>query len=131
MDNWFNSHSLQCKLKFVGILSIGTVRSNRIASCVLDNERNLKSGERGTFYSRVDTNNGIVVTKWYDNKIVHVISNYKGPLPVEKVKRWSVTEKRNFMSLGQHKLVNTIPTWEELIYTICLLNYIIYKSKAI
>lgn len=94
MDNWFNSYNLQCKLKFVGVQSIGTVRSNRIAGCVLANDKQLKSGERGKFDSRVDTNNNIVVTKWNDNKVVHVISNYKGPLPVENVKRWSVAEKK-------------------------------------
>lgn len=70
--------SLQCKLKFVEVQSIGTVRSNRIAACVLENDKQLKSGERGKFESRVDTNNNIVVTMWHDNKVVHVISNYKG-----------------------------------------------------
>jgi len=35
-----------------------------------------------------------VVTKWYDNKVVHVISNYQGPLPINQVKRWSVTDKK-------------------------------------
>ncbi|XP_022166087.1 piggyBac transposable element-derived protein 2-like, partial [Myzus persicae] len=64
MDNWFNSYNLQ------------------------SSDKQLKSGERGKFDSRVDTNNNIVVTKWNDSKIVHVISNYKGPLPVENVKRW-------------------------------------------
>lgn len=54
----------------------------------------MKSGERGKFDSRVDTNSNIVVTKWHDNKVVHIISNYKGPLPVENVKRWSVAEKK-------------------------------------
>lgn len=33
----------------------------------------------GVFESKVDTVNNIVVTKWYDNKFVHIISNYKGP----------------------------------------------------
>jgi len=41
MDNWFNSYNLQCKLKFVGVQSIGTVRSNRIAGCVLENDKQL------------------------------------------------------------------------------------------
>lgn len=29
-----------------------------------------------------------------DNKVVHVISNYKRPLPLENVKRYSVAEKK-------------------------------------
>ncbi|KAL4098514.1 hypothetical protein QTP88_023109 [Uroleucon formosanum] len=95
LDNWFNSYNLQCKLKFVGVQSIGTVCSNRIAAFVLKNDKQLKSGERFQFDSREDTNNDIVVTKWHDNEVVHVISNYKGPLPVENVKRWSVAEKKS------------------------------------
>ncbi|KAE9522188.1 hypothetical protein AGLY_017448, partial [Aphis glycines] len=94
MDNWFNSHSLQCKLHFCGILGIGTVRSNRIAGCVLESDKTLKSKGRGTHDSQVDTVNNIVVTKWFDNKVVHVISNYQGPLPINQVKRWSVTDKK-------------------------------------
>lgn len=39
MDNWFNSHSLQCKFKSAEILSMGTVRSNRITGCVLENDK--------------------------------------------------------------------------------------------
>jgi len=31
----------------------------------------------------VDTENNIVVTKWINNKIVHVTSNYKEPLHVK------------------------------------------------
>jgi len=95
MDNWFNSYNLQCKLKYEGILSVCTVRSNRIAGCPLENDKTIKSKGRGYFDYSVDTENKIVVTKWLDNKIVHVISNYKGPLPVENVKRWSVAQKHN------------------------------------
>lgn len=93
MDNWFNSHNLQCKLKFEGILSIGTVRSNRIAGCPLESDKTLISKGRGHFNFTVDTENKIVVTKWFDKKLVHVISNYRGPLPVDHVKRWSVAQK--------------------------------------
>lgn len=93
MDNWFNSYNLQCKLKNNGIQSIGTVRSNRIAGCPLENDKNMKTKGRGYFDYVVDTENNIVVTKWLDNKVVHVISNYQGPFPVEQVKRWSVAEK--------------------------------------
>jgi len=63
MDNWFNSHSLQFKLQFSGILGIGTARSNRIVGCVLESDKTLKSKERGTHDSQVDTVNNIVVTK--------------------------------------------------------------------
>lgn len=93
MDNWFNSYNLQCILKYDGILSVGTVRLNRIDGCPLETDKILKSKGRGHFDYTVDTENNIVVTKWFDNKFVHVISNYKGPLPVDYVNRWSVAQK--------------------------------------
>ncbi|KAL4148387.1 hypothetical protein QTP88_002645 [Uroleucon formosanum] len=95
MDNWFNSYNLQCKLKFVEVQSIGTVCSNRIAAFVLGNDKQLKSGERFQFDSRVDINNNIVVTKWHDNEVVHVISNYKVPLPVDNVKDGLLLKKKS------------------------------------
>lgn len=93
MDNWFNSYKLQCKLKCEGVLSVGTVRSNRIAGCPLENYKTMKSKGRGHFDYAVDIENNIVVTKWFDNKVVHVISNYIGPHPIDCVKRWSVSQK--------------------------------------
>lgn len=80
-------------------MGIGTVRSNRIVGCKLENDREMKSKGRGTFDSKVDTENGIVVTKWFDNKFVHIISNYKGPFPVNQVKRWSVADKKKIYIL--------------------------------
>lgn len=93
MDNWFNSYHLQCRLKFSGVLGIGTVRSNRLAKCKMNSDTIMKKQGRGVFDSKVDTVNNIVVTKWYDNKFVHIISNYKGPYPTDIVKRWSVGVK--------------------------------------
>jgi len=58
------------------VYRIGTVRSNRIAGCVLENDKTLKSKGRGTHDSQVVTANNILVTKWYDNEVVHIISNY-------------------------------------------------------
>lgn len=77
MDNWFNLHKLQCKLKCDRILSVGTVRSNRIAGCQLENDKNMKSKGRGSFDYSVDTENNIVVTKWFDNKCACYIQLHK------------------------------------------------------
>lgn len=60
-------------LKYEGILIVGTVRSNCIAGCPLQNDKTIKSKGRGYFDYSVDTENKIVVKKWLDNKIVHVI----------------------------------------------------------
>lgn len=63
MDNWSNSYNLQCKLKYEGILSVGIVKSNRIAGCPLENDKTIKSKRRRYFDYSVDTENKIMVTK--------------------------------------------------------------------
>ena len=35
-----------------------------------------------------------MLLKWYDNKTVHLISNYKSQEPIENVRRWSVAAKQ-------------------------------------
>lgn len=92
-DNWFNSYNLQCHLKFSGMLGIGIVRTNRLSGCTFKNEKDIKKSGRGTFDTKVDTTNKIVATKWYDNKFVHVVSNYKGIHPLDEVERWSTAKK--------------------------------------
>ncbi|KAL5246127.1 hypothetical protein ACI65C_013535 [Semiaphis heraclei] len=92
-DNWFNSYNLQCHLKFSGMLGIGTVRTNRLSGCTFKNEKDMKKSGRGTYDTKVDTTNKIVATKWYDNKFVHVVSNYKGIQPLDEVERWSTAKK--------------------------------------
>jgi len=48
----------------------------------------MKKSGHGTYDTKVDTTNKIVATKWYDNKFVHVVSNYKGIHPLDEVERW-------------------------------------------
>lgn len=56
-------------------------------------DKDLKKSGRGSYDCKIDTNNAIIACKWYDNKIVHLLSNYIGPEPMDNVKRWSQTEK--------------------------------------
>ena len=48
----------------------------------------MKKQGRGEFDYRVDSNSGVIVTKWMDNKAVLVGSNYVGIEPVGVIKRW-------------------------------------------
>jgi hypothetical protein len=41
-DNWFTSYNLMLNLKNLGILSVGSVRSNRIAGYQFENDIHLK-----------------------------------------------------------------------------------------
>lgn len=96
-DNWFCSLRLCLRLRNLGILTTATVRSNRIAKCRLDSDKDLKKTGRGAFSYKTDTNSGIVVVKWFDNKCVHLTSTYCAPGADEKVKRWEQKTKQHIM----------------------------------
>ncbi|XP_050293814.1 piggyBac transposable element-derived protein 2-like [Anthonomus grandis grandis] len=64
-------------------LSIGTVRVARMPGCEFISDKELKLRGRGSFDYKMDTNQNIIVAKWYDNKPVDVASNYKGIEPLE------------------------------------------------
>lgn len=92
-DNWFSSYHLVKELKSRGFHYTGTVRVNRIPGIDLKSDKDLKSQGRGAYDARISSD-GIAVVKWIDNKPIHMISSYCGVDPIDKVKRWSGSEKR-------------------------------------
>lgn len=104
MDNWFTSYALLCELKQKGILACGTVRIPRMQCSVLKSEKQLKSEGRGSFDFATEQNENILIAKWFDNKTVHVTSNYKGITPIANVKRWSTAEKK-YIEVGRPEII--------------------------
>ncbi|KAF0756258.1 Uncharacterized protein FWK35_00032807 [Aphis craccivora] len=82
-----------CNLNQFGILANGTARINRMSGCQFKSDKEFKKEGRCTYDSKFDTNSGIVGCKWFDNKFVHLFSNYIGPKPTDEVQRWSITSK--------------------------------------
>ena len=77
-DNFFTSVPLMEYLSSNKVLCCGTIRTNK--KCVpkiLAKDQDL---ERGAFDYRVSKND-IVIYKWKDNKLVHIISNFDGTEP--------------------------------------------------
>ena len=87
-DNWFSSVPLAVKLYERGILSLATIRANRLKGCILKEEKDLKKEGRGCHDSQVETTNNIIAIKWFDNKAVHVISTYAGINPLDTCRWW-------------------------------------------
>ena len=75
-------------------LTTATIRSDRIKSCPLPCEKNLKKRRRGAHAYRRDLNLGMSVLKWYDNKCVQMCSNYADPAPTSTIKRWDRKENK-------------------------------------
>ena len=81
-DNWFTTLPLLKFLKMKVIHAAGTIRANRIKGCPLKANKDLEKDGRGALDYRTDSNSGIVVAKWCNNKVVLVSSNYIGIEPI-------------------------------------------------
>ncbi|XP_065312923.1 piggyBac transposable element-derived protein 2-like [Gordionus sp. m RMFG-2023] len=92
-DNFFPSYNLAVALKDNGFIMSGTIRSNRLLGCHLVDDKILKKKGRGSLDYKVDSNNNIIICKWFDNKSVITISLFMGINPSSRTKRWSVSEK--------------------------------------
>ncbi|CAH2000555.1 unnamed protein product [Acanthoscelides obtectus] len=76
-DNFFTSLQLVQHLKSVGILCIGTVRSNRLKGLKLLDDKELKRDERGAYDFATEVSSNIVAVKWFDNKSVTVLCIFR------------------------------------------------------
>lgn len=89
-DNFFTSLELVSYLRDeFGILSLGTVRSNRLRGCAMKTDKELKSEGRGSFDQKVDNSSRVALVKWFDNKSVTLSSSYVSTNPVETIQRFS------------------------------------------
>lgn len=82
------------ELKAKGILSIGTLRADRLWDCKHLPEKEMMKKDRGSFDFHVDANSGVCVLQWFDNRIMRVASTYYGAIPASDVQKWSRKEKR-------------------------------------
>lgn len=89
-DNYFTSLRLMEYLAKEGILSLGTIRRNRIPDCKLSSEKVILKKERGYSEEYVADVNGIDVSTvaWKDNRIVNLASTFAGQKPESDVRRW-------------------------------------------
>lgn len=89
-DNYYTSPKIMVHLAEQGILSLGTVRRNRVKDCKLPTEQELKKAERGTTAESVARIDGIDVTAvvWKDNKAVTLLSTFVGSEPKQSVQRY-------------------------------------------
>ncbi|CAK6981921.1 PREDICTED: piggyBac transposable element-derived protein 2-like, partial [Scomber scombrus] len=75
------------------IYFVGTLRSNRLAGCQLEDEKSLAKRGIGSVDARVAKEEHIATVKWYDNRSVTLISSYCAVEPQDKARRWSKSEK--------------------------------------
>ena len=93
-DNWFCTLELLLKLKEIGILAVGTTRSDRIAKFPLKTNKEMQKEGRGAMDYRVDANTGLRIIKWLDNGPVHLASTYEWKDPMSEIERFDSTTKK-------------------------------------
>ncbi|KAJ8878155.1 hypothetical protein PR048_022622 [Dryococelus australis] len=94
-DNWFSSISLAKQLQDKGIWCVGTIWENRIPNPPLKTDQELKKEGRGTHSCAVDSNSGIVISNWFDNRVINFISTYAAVEPNGTCKIWSAKDKKH------------------------------------
>ncbi|KAK3889337.1 hypothetical protein Pcinc_006654 [Petrolisthes cinctipes] len=94
-DNFFTSLELVRYLKDINCRYTGTVRENRMGKPPLKpvKEMEKKIVPRGTI-DYVSSDDGILVVRWKDNKVVTLLSTDMGVEPVSSVYRYSSEGKR-------------------------------------
>lgn len=82
-DNFYTSVPLLVYLRARGIYSLGTIRSNRIPSCKLPSDNDIKDEPRGYSTEFVANVKGVTVSNvlWKDSKSVKLASTYVGVQP--------------------------------------------------
>lgn len=101
-DNYYTSVGLLTFLKSKGILSLGTVRADRVPNTKLPKlktQKEIKSVPRGTVYEYVANVDDCQVSSlmWVDNKCVRLLSTFAGTNPITQVKRYDRAAKQTVM----------------------------------
>ena len=102
-DNFFSSPELVQYLSSKGIWALGTLNVNRSRNCLLPSEKDLSG--RGSSEESMNDKKSVVVTSWYDNKRVLMISNFVGKQPVGKCTRYD-KKKREKVSIARPAAVD-------------------------
>ncbi|XP_031358741.1 piggyBac transposable element-derived protein 3-like isoform X1 [Photinus pyralis] len=91
-DNYFTTYNLIQYLDSKHIYCVGTIRANRFANPRLPSDKEMKKIGRGSSAVSI-SKDGIVITKWYDNKAVLTASNFVGIGVADVCRRWDKTRK--------------------------------------
>lgn len=94
-DNWFTSLELLYYLRHErGILSLGTIRKDRLRNCHLTSDKNMKKKGRGTHEVVCDNAKRLAVTKWVDNQCIHIASSFCAQDPMTTIERFDKKIKK-------------------------------------
>lgn len=128
-DNYYTSIQVLDFLRKRGILSLGTVRRNRIPNCKLPDEKDMKNHERGSIVEYVGDFEGTKMANvlWKDNKMVMMLSTLSGAEPVSSVRRFDRKKKQYI----QIKCPNVVQIYNKHMGGVDLLDSLIGRYRIL
>ena len=95
-SNYFSSPEfLKCFIKERKIWAIANLNKKHSRKCAIPLEKEIKK-EQGCGFSKefLDSTNSVVVSTWFDNKQVLIVSNFAGKESTDLCERYERTEKK-------------------------------------
>ena len=109
-DNWFSSLELLEELSKRSIFTLSTIRFQRIPSLSFPSDTEMRKtlGRGGHIEKQADFGESAVISavKWFDNKGVHLMSNFVGAEPTTKVQRYD-RKTKTFLEIDCPQIVRT------------------------
>ena len=98
--NWYTSAKLISLLTALHILSIGTVRADRVGNAPVLSTKGLEKQEHGFYSYAFDDSMSLHCVKWLDNSVVTLLSNCIRPFPLDSVERFFKVKKKKISVLS-------------------------------
>lgn len=132
-DKYFNgekifTHMLKQGIRMTGPLKLNLLPRYLKTNKVLKSDSEMKKGSRGDFDAAVNSNNSIMIVKWFDNKPINMMSTIHSGIPTDKVVRWNKKDKIHI----EISRPNVVAQYNENMGGVDLLDRIIsyYPSRA-
>ena len=99
IDNWYTGVPLATTLMKQGIGMVGTVRANKLRNCQLPSNKTLRQKGRGSAEIKICVSDNVELRaiKWFDNRVVTILTTFEAVVPSSQVKRWDYKEKKELL----------------------------------
>ncbi|GLV46487.1 hypothetical protein CBL_20816 [Carabus blaptoides fortunei] len=91
-DRYFSSLKLGNRLQKLGYGYTGTIMANKIEKCPITSVKIMEKRDRGAYDFCTDTNTGITVTTWNDNRVVLTVSSCNIVEPIGQATRRQIVQ---------------------------------------
>ena len=99
IDNWYTGVPLATTLMKQGIGMVGTVRANKLRNCQLPSNKTLRQKGRESAEIKICVSDNVELRaiKWFDNRVVTILTTFEAVVPSSQVKRWDHKEKKELL----------------------------------